>query len=166
MHCSAVLLLKAIYDALDFMQISRIGGTTRHADVTEYQKIYSQVQQGCKSTIPLRVIQTFNTNTRILNQIPASKEVNFEGKIGLNQLVLTVSNEIYCAIAAYWLFPLALPDPDRIMVLVHKRVHDAIAKDLPPADRSLNIGQLMLLREDLPHPRDVQRLRVPLLSCN
>ena len=61
MHCSAVLLLKAIYDALDFMQISRIGGTTRHADVTEYQKIYSQVQQGCKSTIPLRVIQTFNT---------------------------------------------------------------------------------------------------------
>ena len=87
--------------------------------MTEYQKIYSQVQQGCKSTIPLRVIQTFNTiDTRILSQIPANKEVNFEGKIGLNQLVLTVSNEIYCAIAAYWLFPLALPDPDRIMVLV------------------------------------------------
>ena len=36
MHCSAVLDLKAIYDALDFMQISRIGGTTRHADVMEY----------------------------------------------------------------------------------------------------------------------------------
>jgi hypothetical protein len=159
MHKSAVLDLKAIYDALDFMQISRIGGTTRHADVAEYQKIYSQVQQGCKSTIPLRVIQSFNTmDTRILSQIPVNKEVNFEGKVGLNELVLTVSNEIYCAIAAYWLFPLALPDPDRIMVLVLKRVHDAIAKDLQPAERSLNIGQLMLLREKIPHPRDVQLL--------
>ena len=159
MHHSAVLDLKAIYDALDFMQISRIGGTKRHADVTEYQKIYSQVQQGCKSTIPLRVIQSFNTmDTRILSQIPVNKEVHFQGKVGLNHLNVTVSNEIYCAIAAYWLFPLVLPDPDRIMVLVLKRVHEMMAKDLQPAERSLNIGQLMLLREEIPHPRDVQRL--------
>jgi hypothetical protein len=159
MHQSAVLDLKAIYDALDFMQISRIGGTKRHADVTEYQKIYSQVQQGCKSTIPLRVIQCFNTmDTRILSQIPANKEVHFEGKVGVIHLYETVSNEIYCAIAAYWLFPLVLPDPDRIMVLVLKRVHEMMAKDLQPAERSLNIGQLMLLREEIPHPRGVQRL--------
>lgn len=99
MHRSAAQDLKAIYDALDFMQISRIGGTTRHADVMEYQKIYSQVQQGCKSLIPLRVIQSFNTvDTRILSQIPVNKEVNFEGKVGINQLVLTLSNEMYCAI--------------------------------------------------------------------
>ena len=163
MHQSAVLDLKAIYDALDFMQISRIGGKKGHADVTEYQKIYSQVQQGCKSTIPLRVIQSFNTmDTRILSQIPANKDVHFEGKVGLNHLRVisfeTVSNEIYCAIAAYWLFPLVLPDPDRIMVLVLKRVHEMMAKDLQPAERSLNIGQLMLLREEIPHPRGVQRL--------
>ena len=108
------------------------------------------------------MIQSFNTmDTRILSQIPANKDVHFEGKVGLNHLRVisfeTVSNEIYCAIAAYWLFPLVLPDPDRIMVLVLKRVHEMMAKDLQPAERSLNIGQLMLLREEIPHPAGKSR---------
>ena len=136
MHSSAVLDLKGIYDALDFMQISRIGSTDHHANVAVYHKIYSQVQQGCKSTIPLCVTQTYNTiETRLANELP--NNVNLKCKIhSLNddlQLALTVWNEVYCAIAAYWLFPIFLPDPDRTMTLVLKRVEHAIDKETLPA---------------------------------
>ena len=136
MHNSAVLDLKGIYDSLDFMQISRIGSTDHHANVAVYHKIYSQVQQGCKSTIPLCVTQTYNTiETRLANELP--NNVNLKCKIhSLNddlQLALTVWNEVYCAIAAYWLFPIFLPDPDRTMTLVLKRVEYAIDKETLPA---------------------------------
>jgi len=154
MHRSAVLDLKAIYDALDFMQISRIGSTENHGNVKEFHRMYSQVQQGCKSAIPLRVVQTFSTiETRLLSQLPSNKDVDFKGKIGVSQIYLALCNEVYCAVAAYWLFPLRLPDPDRIMALALKRVHAQIAKDISPAEatKGLSIGQMVLLREKLPH---------------
>ena len=132
MHNSAVLDLKGIYDSLDFMQISRIGSTDHHANVAVYHKIYSQVQQGCKSTIPLCVTQTYNTiETRFANQPPKCEKLKgkIHGPTDALQLTLMVWNEVHCAIAAYWLFPIFLPDPDRTMT----RVEHVIAKDIPPA---------------------------------
>jgi len=164
MHRSAVLDLKAINDSLDFMKIDQMGNKegldqAKH-DVEEYRKMFSQVQTGCKSAIPLRVIQSFTTiGTRIPMKLPSSKDMNLEGQIGYPEIHQTVWNEIYCDIAAYWLFPFAFPDPDRTMKAVLKRVHDDLAKDISPQaepkdhkarSKNINIGQLLLMREKLP----------------
>ena len=171
MHRSAVLDLGAIIDSLDFMKIDQIGISKEGLDqatnnVAEYRKMFSQVRTGCKSAIPLRVVQSFNTiGTRIPMKLPSSKDMNLEGQIGYPEIHQTVWNEIYCDIASYWLFPLAFPDPDRTMKAVLKRVHDDFAKDVSPQaepkdhkarskfatwSKSVNIGQLLLMREKLP----------------
>ena len=175
MHRSAVLDLKAIIDALDFLKIDQIGskeGRDQAAKtVAEYYKLFSQVQTGCKSAIPLRVVQSFNTiGTRIPMKLPSSKDMNLEGQIGYPEIHQTVWNEIYCDIAAYWLFPLAFPDPDRTMKAVLKRVHDDFAKDISPQaepkdhkarSKNINIGQLLLMREKLPLPTSGSLPRLP-----
>ena len=174
MHRSAVLDLKAIIDSLDFMKIDQIGSKDLHQainDVGEYRKMFSQVQTGCKSAIPLRVVQSFNTiGTRIPMKLPSSKDMYLEGQIGFPEIHQTVWNEIYCDIAAYWLFPLAFPDPDRTMKAVLKRVHDDFAKDVSPQaepkdhkarSKNINIGQLLLMREKLPLPTSGSLPRLP-----
>ena len=174
MHRSAVLDLKAIIDSLDFMKIDQIGSKDLHQainDVGEYRKMFSQVQTGCKSAIPLRVIQSFNTiGTRIPMKLPSSKDMDFDGQIGYPEIHQTVWNEIYCDIAAYWLFPFAFPDPDRTMKAVLKRVHDDFAKDISPQaepkdhkarSKNINIGQLLLMREKLPLPTSGSLPRLP-----
>ena len=180
MHRSAVLDLKAIIDSLDFMKIDQIGSKDLHQainDVGEYRKMFSQVQTGCKSAIPLRVIQSFNTiGTRIPMKLPSSKDMDFDGQIGYPEIHQTVWNEIYCDIAAYWLFPFAFPDPDRTMKAVLKRVHDDFAKDISPQatpkdhkarSKSVNIGQLLLMREKLrlPTSGSLPHLQEPLLPA-
>ena len=182
MHRSAVLDLGAIIDSLDFMKIDQIGISKEGLDqatnnVAEYRKMFSQVRTGCKSAIPLRVVQSFNTiGTRIPMKLPSSKDMDFDGQIGYPEIHQTVWNEIYCDIAAYWLFPFAFPDPDRTMKAVLKRVHDDFAKDISPQaepkdhkarSKSVNIGQLLLMREKLPLPTSgtLPHLREPLLPA-
>lgn len=166
MHRSAVLDLKRITDELDFMQIDRIGGSARKkVSVATYHGLFSQVQQGCKSMLPLRVSQAFNAiDTRIMIQLPSNRDVGLEGTIRTNEVYIILWNELYCAIAAYWLFPLALPDPDRTIARVLERMRGMLMSDLGDAAAgaraqaaaagrpNLNIGDLLLIREKLLDP--------------
>lgn len=123
MHNSAVLDLKAIYDNLDFTQIKQFGMPINDHDknkktIEDLCELYSQVQTGCKSAIPLRVLMYFNTiETRLL-----TNPLDFEGYCAVYQ-------EATCAVEAYWLFPLCLPDPDSIAVQAFNRV-EAKRRDL------------------------------------
>ena len=166
MHKSAVLDLKRITDDLEFMQIDRIGSSDNHMTVGTYQKMYSQIQQGCKSMIPIRIAQTFKCiETRLMLNLPSNREVEFKGLIGTNELYLTVWNEAYCIVESYWLFPMFLPDPHRTINSVLDRVHASLVDDVPESSRlqvtqerqssKLNIGELLLIREKLRHPSRV-----------
>merc|ERR1711871_467973 len=122
MHTSASLDLKKITDDLSFKQVSRIASTNeRNIWVEEVHKMYSQVMLGCKSQAPLQITQAFTTlETRVLMKFKDEYDLlrNNDKQI----FMTTATNELYCIISKYWLWPLKLPDSDWLLDETIKRL--------------------------------------------
>lgn len=150
MHRSAVLDLKRICDDLEFLVIARLESDAPRAELGEYKKLYAQIQQGCKSMVPLRVSQAFRViDTRLILRMPSGNEL--EGAINNAMVYHLVWNELYCAISAYLLWPFGLPDPDRTVDRVLNSLHSRLAEELKAGGLNAgpSIGAMLKQRKKL-----------------
>ena len=178
MHKSAVLDLKPITDKLKFKQIDRLRSASPATGMEECRqiyKLYSQVEKGCKSAIPLRVSQAFaSIESRLMIEFPSNRNVRLLGRIDEGDVLHVALTELHCVIAAYWLFPFVFPDPHRTVSTVLDRLYAKFSSDVSgcrdsgskrisccnarrirptaPEATGSTIGDLLLMRERLPQP--------------